>query len=123
MNKIEQLTKQIQSIEEEAGQLDVHDYESLYKLLAVAYFAAKDIIELQQGNLPIVEDNASKVAYNDLQDALDVALTNVNAITMQLDEANNKIKDFDEALCKCRAESAHYCATISSIEQLIADAK
>ena len=60
MSKIQKLTDQIASIEEEAGQLDEHDYEALYKLLAVAYFAAKDIIELQQENLPLVPETPSE---------------------------------------------------------------
>ena len=123
MNKIEQLTKQIQSIEEEAGQLDVHDYESLYKLLAVAYFAAKDIIELQQGNLPIVEDNASKVAYNDLQDALDVALEQVRVLEAWKDGANLESETLRNESKILTASNDKYVKTLNSIEQLIADAK
>lgn len=62
MDKINQLKHDINEIEDEAGQLDPKDYETLYKLLATAYFKAKDIIELHDEMNPIatepVDDSA-----------------------------------------------------------------
>lgn len=90
MNKIQELTNQINEIEEQAGQLDPTNYEELYKLLAVAYFTAKDVIALLQDNLPLVEDNASeesliaaKGTIAVLEVSLEVSNTEVAKITAQ----------------------------------------
>lgn len=46
MNQIDKLKQAIAEIEDQAGQMDPTDYEGLYKLLATAYFMAKDIIAM-----------------------------------------------------------------------------
>ena len=53
MDKIQQLQKEIKTLEEQAGEMDVHDYEGLYKILVVAYFKQKDITELMQEVNPV----------------------------------------------------------------------
>ena len=70
MNKIEDLKQQITEIENQAGDIDPTDYEALYKLLAVAYFAAKDIIELQDGNVPVAIDKDVEAKLGDAEGTL-----------------------------------------------------
>lgn len=73
MNQIETLTTQIAALEQEASQLDEGTddyYEQLYKLLSVAYFAAKDIIELQAPDVPLTVDKGLEAALNDAEEAL-----------------------------------------------------
>jgi len=67
MSKIDELQAELLDIEEQAGQVDPTDYEALYKLLAPAYFKAKDIIELSSGANPVAQepvDDTELVAAN-----------------------------------------------------------
>ncbi len=73
MNKITELKEQIVTLEQQASEMDegAEDYyEQLYKLLSVAYFATKDIIELQAPNVPLTVDKALEAALNDSEEAL-----------------------------------------------------
>jgi DNA repair ATPase RecN len=69
MNQIDKLTTEIEAIELQAGTMDPSDFEGLYKLLAQAYFKAKDIIELSKDINPIIDTSPqelqeAKEAYN-----------------------------------------------------------
>ena len=101
MNQINKLKQEITDIEDQAGQLEHEDYEALYKLLANAYFKAKDIIELQEGNIPIVKDDASEVALHDARSTiatLEVALDVANEEVSTLHTSLSNIKDEATAL-------------------------
>lgn len=72
MTKIEKLQSQISALETEAAELDeaAEDYyEQLYKLLSVAYFATKDIIELQAPDVPLTVDQGLEAKLRDSEDA------------------------------------------------------
>lgn len=56
MNKIDQLTKEIEELEEQAGTIEDTNYEALYSVLVTAYFKAKDIIELQKDLNPVIDE-------------------------------------------------------------------
>ena len=85
MNKIIELKQDIEVIEENAGHLDEKDYEALYKLLAVAYFKAKDIIELQEGANPMVDDSVA------LKAELLEASQEIIALNVKCDHINGSI--------------------------------
>ena len=93
MDNINKLQQQITAIEEEAGKLDPTNYEELYKLLATAYFAAKDIIVLQTANLPVTEDKALKASLRDSEEALSKATTTIKDLTKSND---SKTKTLDQ---------------------------
>ena len=84
MDKITQLTQEIEALETQAGALQVDDYEELYKILVVAYFKAKDINELHADvnpvlNLDMVEELATANDLNKLQHDEILVLTNSNS--------------------------------------------
>jgi len=85
MNVITKLKEEIQAIEDQAGQLDEKDYEALYKLLAVAYFKAKDVIELLEGENPIIDDSAA------LKEELIQANQEIIDLNTKCDHANGSI--------------------------------
>ena len=71
MNKINELKQKITAIEDEAAALDPakeNYYEDLYNLLKVAYFHAKDIIELTSTMNPPVEDNSLEAPLRDAEE-------------------------------------------------------
>ena len=71
MSQIEKLQAQISTLETEAAELDEASenyYEQLYKLLSVAYFAAKDIIELQAPDVPLTIDQGLEAKLRDAED-------------------------------------------------------
>ena len=93
MDKIEELKAGIASIEEQAGQLDPTDYEALFKLLIVAFSAAKDVIVLQDGNVPVVTDNTTAIALEKAESTIDVLNLEADAQTQKLEDARKR--DFE----------------------------
>ncbi len=70
MSKISQLLVEVASIE--ASITEDMSKEVLYDSLVIAYTHLKDVIALQQGNIPLVKDNASEVALRDSQEQVRV---------------------------------------------------
>lgn len=98
---VETLQTKITELEQQAGTLptDTEDYyERLYGFLSEAYFAQKDIIELLQGNGPVVGDNASNVALSDAQDALQLLRSNYSLLETNIDIYKEEIKKLDSNL-------------------------
>lgn len=94
MHKIKELKQQIASMEDEVTKLNHADtsgdyYKKLYALLSIAYFASKDLNELYEGNIPIVEDNASKVALRDAEDTIIKLRTEVKQLQDIVDKVIN----------------------------------
>jgi len=94
MDKINELKQIITDIEAEASQLDPTKdgyYESLYNLLSVAYFASKDIIVLQEGNVAVVEDKGLEASLHDTEGQLAVANVSIETLQTEVDETKKVI--------------------------------
>lgn len=106
MNKIKQLTTEINELEDQAGQVDPTDHTTLYELLCKAYFNAKDIIELQKGINPPVE------------------VPTANDNTSQIEELELEVKSLTAQLRKTKQEAEKTCqelAAESSINEVALD--
>jgi hypothetical protein len=85
MTKLQELNNTITNSEEAAGLLDPKDYEGLYKILVVAYFAAKDIIALQDP-LNVVLEDVNMGLLEDEVDSLKTQLVIAKATIAQKEE-------------------------------------
>ena len=95
---IKELTNKVTEIE--ASVNEDMSKEELYDQLVIAYHHLKDIIVLQQGNIPIKEDNALEVPLRDAQDALsklrsDYAILETNNDILVAENADLKTSNND----------------------------
>lgn len=101
MNKIEELKQTIQQQEDLASQMNHADtsgdyYKNLYELLSVSYFAAKDIIVLQEGNIPLEEDNSLEVSLHDAESTIKQLTKELVEVKNWRDEYKTKSETLEE---------------------------
>ena len=99
MNKIEQLTLEIEALEEQASKLKGTDYEALYPVLVTSFFKAKDIIELQKEINPIIDKDAV-IELTKARDTVDALETEskfdkevIRALREEYAKASKKLAD------------------------------
>ena len=95
MDKINELKQQVTAIEATAS--DTMPKDELYDLLVVAYNHLKDIIVLQDGNIPLVKDNATETALRDAKATiatLEVGLEVANGEIARLKDTNLDLSNY-----------------------------
>ena len=85
---IAKLLKEIEEIEEQAGGIDPEDKTSLYELLIIAYFKAKDIIVAQAEIVPkpikvIDTDRINELEFALEQSSKALEQSQIDKISMQ----------------------------------------